>query len=118
MKRSDETMFNLNNLKMNVIQTAPNGVINKDTIFVFSQDGCQVWAEYSGGRVIRGYLVGILKGSQLQFRYCQMEEGDVLNGGVSNCKVLISKDGFIQIVEEFQWESKEGTGVNIIQEIR
>jgi len=111
-------MFNLNNLKMNAIQTAQNGVINKDTVFAFSQDGSRVWAEYSGGRVIRGNLIGILNDERLQFRFCQLEEGNVLKGGVSNCEILISRDGFLQVIENFECESNKESGVNIIQEIR
>ena len=44
------------NLKMNVIQTASNGVVNELTIFTFSQNGSFVSASYSGGPIFKGYL--------------------------------------------------------------
>ena len=102
---------------MNAVQTAPNGVINQDTIFNFSQEQGRVWASYAGGRVLRGFLVGLSDGTRLTFRYCQLETGNVLNGGSSDCQLRRNEAGLRQIVEHFQWESRAGDGINIIQEI-
>ena len=110
--------ISLNGLKMNAVQTAPNGVINHETYFDFHQDNDQVWAEYSGGKIVRAYLVGLLTDSILKFRYCQLESSGQLNGGHSECEVQTSGEGLIQIVEHFEWESQPGGGVNIIQEIQ
>ena len=108
--------FNLDGLVMNAVETDPNGVIGIDTFFHFRQEGQYVNAEYSGGRVNKGYLVGIVKGDGLRFRYCQLESDASLNGGESKCD-LERKDGLIRIVEHFQWESREGGGQNVLQEI-
>jgi len=48
-------MINLNGIKMNVIETAPNGIVNKDTIFIFTQIKDRVYAEYAGGRIEKGF---------------------------------------------------------------
>ena len=101
---------------MKAVATDPNGVIGIDTYFHFRQDGQNVSAEYSGGRVNKGFLVGIVEGDRLRFRYCQLESDGSLNGGESNCE-LERKDGLLRIVEDFQWESREGGGQNVIQEI-
>ncbi|MCG8330762.1 MAG: hypothetical protein MI974_23900 [Chitinophagales bacterium] len=44
-------MINLDHIKMRVIETADNGVVNEDTIFHFTQQGNYVEASYSGGKI-------------------------------------------------------------------
>ncbi len=53
--------------------TAETGAINKDTIFIFSQEGNRVSGKYSGGPINEGYLVGIVNQSKLIFSYCQLQ---------------------------------------------
>lgn len=110
--------FNLDGLQMNAVETAPNGVIDRDTIFRFAQEREAVWACYAGGRIVRGFLVGVLQDARLTFHYCQLETGATLNNGHSSCDLRRSADGLIEIVEHFQWTSGAGTGVNIIRELR
>ena len=108
--------FRLDGLRMHAVQTAKTGVINKDTIFEFTQVGDRVWADYSGGKVERGYLVGVVSGNKLNFRYCQMSIDGDLEGGESNCDLEV-KDGLVRIIEHFNWESRPGGGTNVIQEL-
>ena len=109
--------FNLDGLQMNAVQTAPNGVINRDTIFRFTQERDTVWASYAGGRIVRGFLVGVVQDTRLTFHYCQSETGGTLNSGHSRCELQYNADGLVQIIEHFEWASRAGTGMNIIQEI-
>lgn len=110
--------IHLDGLRMNAVQTAANGVINADTVFEFCQSAERVWATYAGGPIDRGYLVGIVRGIEFEFRYCQLEKDGTLAGGHSNCELQMSHDSRVQIVEHFEWESRSGKGTNIIQELR
>lgn len=110
--------ISLNNCRMHVAQTAAGGVVNAETFFVFSQDGEVVSAQYSGGGIRLGYLVGLLKGNQLKFRYTQLQTDGCLDGGSSNCEIERLADGRIRLLEHFQWESREGSGTNIFLEVR
>lgn len=65
-------MIDLNNIKMNVIKTAEGGIVNQETIFRFKQDRSTVRAEYAGGKIGAGYLVGKLTENILKFTYCQL----------------------------------------------
>ena len=109
--------LNLDGIRMHAIKTAPNGAVNADTYFNFHQAGSSVWADYAGGRVVRGYLVGKLDGNELEFRYCQHEAGDIIRGGSSNCVVKQDSNSPAQLIERFAWESGGGHGVNVIQEV-
>lgn len=103
---------------MNVIETAPNGVVNRDTIFSFRQDGEIVSSEYKGGHVVTGFLVGKMTGETLNFSYCQLQDNGMLDNGFSTCEVRKSPAGKIQLVENFEWKSRPGEkGVNIFEEI-
>ena len=112
------TDINLDGLRMNAVDTDDSGVSDADTLFEFHQEGANVWATYAGGSVARGYLVGIVRGAELEFRYCQMEADGALDGGHSNCVLKRNRDGLVQIVEFFEWASRPGSGTNVIQELR
>lgn len=110
--------MNLNNVRMNVIATAENGVVNELTIFVFSQNENIVTAEYSGGQIERGFLVGTVNNSKkLSFSYCQLQINGRIDHGQSECNILC-EGGKLQLIEKFTWGTRNGeTGVNIFQEL-
>jgi len=108
--------ISLDGLRMHVIRTAESGVVNADTIFRFHQQANEVWADYAGGGIRRGSLIGTVDGSTLTFRYCQLQTNGTLDGGKSDCEVR-THEGRIQIVERFQWESRPGGGENVFQEL-
>jgi len=111
-------IITLDNLKMNVIQTAPNGVVNASTIFTFSQRENFVSANYSGGPILQGYLVGTVDNNRLAFSFCQLQVDGKIDNGQSECEIAMGENGKIQLIEHFKWASKnDETGVNIFQEI-
>lgn len=111
-------MLSLNNVKMHVIQTAPNGVVNEDTVFIFRQQGNVVTSEYSGGKIIAEFLVGKLENEDLSFSYCQLQNDGVLDNGISSCKLGKDKTGRIRLTEHFEWKSRPGeNGINIFEEM-
>ncbi|MEZ5428999.1 MAG: hypothetical protein R2747_22325 [Pyrinomonadaceae bacterium] len=110
--------WRLDGLIANVPQTAPNGAVNEETIFRFRQKENRVWAEYAGGLIERGYLVGLVTGNRFVFRYCQMQFDGTFDGGKSDCRLERSPEGLVRIVENFEWASRPGEkGTNIIQQL-
>ena len=108
----------LHNIRMNVIQTAGNGVVNEDTFFQFSQRENIVSANYSGGKIKRGYLIGVISNNTLNFKYCQLQDDGIIYGGDSVCKLLLSDSGKIRLEEHFKWAANEkGRGINIFEEV-
>jgi hypothetical protein len=101
--------------KMNAVKTAPNGVVNLETIFHFKEVDEVITAEYSGGRIKHGYLVGKVIEGKLAFQYSQLQDDGEKDSGHSVCDIIVLPDGRIQLVEHFVWS--EGTGTNIIEEI-
>lgn len=111
-----EPHFNLDGIRFNAPVTAPNGVINTETIFHFEQDGSHVEARYQGGKVRSGWLVGILEADRLQFRYAQSHADGTIDGGSSDCTLRHTGEGLIEIVERFEWST--GPGGNIIRQLK
>ena len=102
---------------MRVVETAANGVVGADTIFLFQQQGLIVTARYAGGRIVTGFLAGVWDGEVLPFRYVQIADGGTLDSGRSVARVTKSVAGRLRLEEQFQWESKPGAGTNLFEEI-
>src|SRR5690242_6535720 len=110
--------MNLDKVKMNVVKTARNGVVNNLTIFTFFQTGNIVSAEYSGGQIMKGYLVGSITDDKLSFSYCQLQTDGKMVYGRSNCDIVAGENGKIQLIEHFQWGSRnDEMGTNVFQEL-
>ncbi|MFI0429408.1 hypothetical protein [Mariniflexile sp. HMF6888] len=111
-------MINLNKIKMTVIETAENGVVNEDTIFDFTQKDNYVEANYFGGKIKNGFLVGLIKENIFEFSYCQLQTDGILDNGISCSELVISSEGKIRLIEHFEWKSRPGEyGVNIFEEV-
>jgi hypothetical protein len=107
----------LNGIRMHVVSTAEGGEVNSETIFEFTQDGSVVSARYAGGKVRLGYLVGTMSAEGLCFRYAQIDTSGRIDGGYSTCEVARTADGRIRLAEHFKWDSREGSGTNLYEEI-
>jgi hypothetical protein len=110
-------MLNLDGVTMFVSSTAASGVVGSDTHLHFSQRGSRVAARYAGGNVARGWLIGILSGAQLAFRYVQLEVSGGIHSGHSVGHIERRADGCIRIVENFTWGSRPGSGTNVFDEV-
>ncbi|MFH6601859.1 hypothetical protein ACEZ3G_00105 [Maribacter algicola] len=105
-------------IRMNVIRTASNGIVNSETIFDFSQEQELVFAKYSGGNIKKGYLVGNVKNNRLHFCYCQVRINGMMDHGASICEISFEDDKLI-LTEKFEMSSERGKeiGVNIFKEL-
>ena len=109
--------MNLDGMVMYVSSTAEQGVVGSDTRLHLRQTGTRVLGRYSGGAISRGCLVGRLEGSELVFRYAQVESSGEIHGGRSICEVTRLQDGRTRIVEHFTWRTRSGSGDNVFDEI-
>lgn len=102
---------------MKVVSTSENGVVDHNTIFHFRQKQDMIYAQYSGGQIAQGYLVGNLIGTSISFTYCQRQVDGVLDYGASKA-ILSYENGRLRITEKFEWASRPGkSGINILEEV-
>jgi hypothetical protein len=93
------------------------GEVGPQTLFRYAQEDGDIWATYAGGAVRRGYLVGTRDGDRLDFRYVQLSESGATSSG--HCTATLSRlpDGRLRLAESWRWESREGSGTSVVEEI-
>jgi hypothetical protein len=101
------------------IANSGNGEVGGDTIFHYHQEGEVVWAEYSGGEIIRGMLIAkVLADGSLDMRYQHINRrGELMTGVCRSIPELLS-DGRIRLHEKWQWTTGDlSSGESIMEEI-
>ncbi len=93
------------------------GEVSPDTVFAFSQEGDLIHARYVGGRIRLGYLVGTRAGTTIHFRYAQVNTAGETATGQSHDRIEILPDGRLRLHERWSWDSQEGSGMSILEEI-
>lgn len=84
----------------------------------YHQEGTIVWAEFAGGKVVRGSLAGSC-GSDgvLTLAYCQvLSTGEVIAGRCTSVPTMLG-DGRVRLSEHWErFGPGGGTGVSVIEE--
>lgn len=99
------------------VQNSADGEVSSATRFIYHQDGSVIWAEYSGGDVLRGYLVGTRVGDRLSFRYVHLNSAEQTASGVCESEIEELPDGRLRLHETWTWESRPGSGESVIEEV-
>lgn len=100
------------------VSNSPEGEVDSATVFSYYEEDEIVWADYAGGTVRRGFLVGTRSKDSLQFRYCHLSESGETASGVCTSRIEILSDGRVRFHESWSWESRPGTGYSVVEEIR
>ena len=51
-------MLNLDNKKFVAVENTSNGEVSSQAEFHYHQQGKMIWAEYGGGEILKGFLIG------------------------------------------------------------
>lgn len=99
-----------------VADQAP-GQVGTRTRFVYHEQDGEIWAEYAGGDVVRGRLVGTRAGDRLDFRYVQLKTDGTTSSGHCVSDVVELPDDRIRLEETWEWESQAGNGTSIVEQV-
>ncbi|MGA5453357.1 hypothetical protein ACPCVO_42770 [Streptomyces umbrinus] len=99
-----------------VADQAP-GQVGTRTRFAYHEKDGEIWAEYAGGDVVRGHLVGTRAGDRLDFRYVQLKVDGSTSSGHCVSLVVELPDGRVRLEETWEWESQEGRGTSVVEEV-
>ena len=112
-------MFSLNNRKFKSVENTENGEVSGDTIFTYYQDKSIIWAEYCGGTILKGHLIGIIdRENNLDFRYHHINSSNEIMTGKCRSKPEIMDNGKIRFHEKWQWTCGDrSSGTSVIEEI-
>ncbi len=83
-----------------------NGEVNEQTIFTYHQKGKLLWAEYSGGNILKGFLIGTVSiNGEFDFVYHHMNQAMQVKTGKCHSVPSVLEDGKIELSEKWEWTS-------------
>ena len=112
-----DTEISLDGRTLVGVANSEQGDVSGDTRFRFEQDEDRIYAHYSGGEIVDGHLVGTLDGTHWEIRYVQLTDAGETATGHSVGEIELLEDGRVRVTDEWEWESKEGTGESVLEEI-
>jgi len=109
--------FSLENRYFTVVQNSKTGEVSQKTIFCYHQKDNAIWAEYSGGEIKKGFLVGTIdKNKNLHFSYQHINLKNEIKTGMCDSVFMLTETGKIRFYENWKWTNGE-EGTSIIEEI-
>ena len=104
--------FSLEDRYFTAISNSDTGEVSDETIFAYHQKGNVIWAEYSGGSVIKGFLLGTIdENNNLRFDYRHINtDGESKSGSCTSEPRF--ENGKLRFYEKWKWtDGCEGTSV-------
>lgn len=90
---------------------AENGEVDEKTIFYYFQENDLFWAEYSGGDVLQGRMIGTVDESgELDFHYQHLNKDRQIRIGKCHSIPYIMENGKISLQEKWQWLNGDLSG--------
>ncbi|KOA19209.1 acetyltransferase (GNAT) family protein [Clostridium homopropionicum DSM 5847] len=117
--KNSNFLIDYNNRIFTSISNSDNGEVSNKTIFKYNQQDNIIWAEYFGGEIVKGYLIGTSDiDGKLDFCYQHINTGKQIRTGKCNSTPEILNDGRIKLFEEWEWTNGDiSKGSSIIEEI-
>ncbi len=111
-------MINYHNKTFRPISNTENGETSNETLFLYKQVGNILTAEYSGGKISKGHLIGIVdENGNIDMRYHQVNDMGELMTGICKSIPEILASGKIRLQETWEWTSgDQSKGQSIIEE--
>lgn len=92
-----------------------NGEVDGQTRFHYHQKDNLIWAEYEGGEVVKGFLIGTSDGEgKMNFTYQHRNIRNEARIGTCRSVPVILENGKIELHEEWQWLNGDMTKGNSI----
>ncbi|MFB6707738.1 hypothetical protein ACFCW6_23860 [Streptomyces sp. NPDC056333] len=107
----------LDGLVLSPVADQAPGQVGTRTRFTYHEQEGMIWADYAGGDVVRGHLVGTRTGDRLDFRYVQLKRDGTTSSGHCVSTVVYLTDGRVRLEESWEWESQEGSGTSVVEEL-
>ena len=97
-------MINLDKKVFKALSNSDNGEVGDDTVFYYSQTDKIISAEYNGGEIIKGNLIGKqLKDGSFDFVYHHINVDGDLKIGKCLSNAISLENGKIKLFEKWQW---------------
>lgn len=107
----------LDGLVLSPVADQAPGQVGTRTRFTYHEQQGVIWADYAGGDVVRGHLIGTRTGDRLDFRYIQLKQDGTTSSGHCVSTAVDLTDGRVRLEERWEWESQEGSGTSVVEEL-
>ncbi|MFD2829694.1 n-acetylglutamate synthase [Corticicoccus populi] len=99
-------------------ENSENGEVGEATEFSYHQEDSVFWAEYSGGEVVRGHLIGTAADNgTLDFHYQHLNEDGEIRIGKCHSVPRKTDNGRLVMDENWQWlNGDKSTGTSVVIE--
>ena len=111
--------MNYHNKSFRAIQNSDNGETSSETVFHYVQEGNILTSNYSGGKIVKGHLMGeVDENGIITMCYHQINTAGELMTGTCTSTPEVLPNGKIRLHETWQWTSGDlSKGASIIEEI-
>jgi hypothetical protein len=103
LEKNSMSNFDFNNKKFALIQNSEHGEVGTDTIFRYKQEDNFVTADYSGGTIRYGKIIGKLAGDKLSMLYQCLTNDNELRAGRATAKVTNTDKGRMKLSLDWEW---------------
>ena len=98
--------INLHNRTFIIKEGTSNGEVSGQTIFKYFQEGDLVWADYSGGTILKGNLMAkVGSDGKLDMVYHHINSSNEIRTGICKSTPEINDNGKIVLNEKWKWTS-------------
>lgn len=96
-----------------------NGEVNGETVFCYHQQGNEIWAEYAGGEINKGFLIGFVEeNGELDFYYQHVNAKHQIRVGKCHSIPKLLDNGKLELSEQWQWLNGDmSKGSSVVIEI-
>ena len=100
--------INLNGKTFKAVSNSENGEVSEQTVFKYFQKENIIGANYNGGEIIQGHLLGqLISENILTFSYHHINKNNEILTGKCTSTCAINADGKYLLYEEWQWTCKD-----------
>lgn len=113
------SVINFDNRKFVSVENTTSGEVSSKTYFHYKQEGNILYADYLGGEILKGKLIGIVhEDDSLEFRYNHVNTRHEIRGGKCKSIPKLTSEGKIELYEKWQWLDREqNEGESLIREV-
>jgi hypothetical protein len=114
-----KTLLNYNNKKFRPLKNSENGDVTNELIFHYKQTGNILTCEYSGKKIKKGQLLGIVESDgTIKMNYHQITLDHKLKTGNCISKPKTLENGKLILEENWQWTNgNKSKGKSTLEEI-
>ena len=113
---SAEEPFSVDGRFFTAVENAESGEVSDETVFSYHQKGNIIWAEYTGGSIVKGFLIGTMdEDRNLHFTYQHINTAGEQKAGSCDSEPR-EENGRLRFYEKWKWTTG-GEGTSVIEEI-